>query len=750
MKFGLVVGIILACFLIFINVSKICANSQIIGWDPGLTKKLAAGIHPNSANYFELCPDAVNGKCYGEIPAGKGFYTIANDELCKINSGNNFYLNEYNKNVPCPFEFSWEEDSGDVVADLKIDTTDFTSSITPNIYLGLQENVPYGDVYLGVDQIADINGIDKAHLKFKASYCFGSATDQMDIDSHRRARFLYHIVWYNPVKEKSYGVSINLLDFRQHLNDGSNIGADNYLFYETDETNNCVIQLGGKAWGIIPQDYQPIFDASVNCSFANQANDPWIEVDIPISDILNKLKFEGYLNNDDLNGDITCLIVGGVELWGRLSASMEVKDHYFTVKSLELDCNPDHTDSTGKCHHDCGASAGCHGKTPNTCSSNSLKKCNSTCQEVSSCGDGTCNCGETSTNCSGDCPTINYLPIGTLDQANQTQIAGWVYDQNVGSNPIDVHIYIDNKFAGSTTANQSRSDLVSAGVTPDPNHGFSFSTPFGLSVGKYTINVYAINQPQGTNPELNGSPIVFTISIPDPNPNPLPDPTPDPSPNPTPITYPESTLLKTPDSFKIYVIINQKKKWIPTPEVFETLGYEWTNITIIDKNDLFSIPDYEDNLIRALNDFKVYLIVQGIKRHIPNPEIFLNYGFEWNDIKEVNQETINQYKTSLLIKESKKEEIYYLCPERKIKRWLRSPEIFNSYNNKWEDIQVVSKYEMDSYPESNLIKLYSSNDIYLIEGNKKRLIKTVEEFEREGLDWGKVMGVNGVEFGWFG
>jgi hypothetical protein len=56
---------------------------------------------------------------------------------------------------------------------------------------------------------------------------------------------------------------------------------------------------------------------------------------------------------------------------------------------------------------------------------------------------------------------------------------------------------------------------------------------------------------------------------------------------------------------------------------------------------------------------------------------------------------------------------------------------------------------MDHYPESNLIKLVGDNRVYLIEGNKKRLIKSVEEFERERSDWGRVMGVGEGEFGWF-
>jgi len=90
-------------------------------------------------------------------------------------------------------------------------------------------------------------------------------------------------------------------------------------------------------------------------------------------------------------------------------------------------------------------------------------------------------------------------------------------------------------------------------------------------------------------------------------------------PNGTAPLYPDGTLIKIPESFKVYVIINQKKKWIPTPEVFETLGYQLGNITIITKTVLNKIPNYEDNLIRAIGNYKVYLVVNGISRHLPNP-----------------------------------------------------------------------------------------------------------------------------------
>jgi hypothetical protein len=70
---------------------------------------------------------------------------------------------------------------------------------------------------------------------------------------------------------------------------------------------------------------------------------------------------------------------------------------------LNISCNSNHIDSTGKCNVSCGASVGCDGVSPNACSSNLLKKCNSNCQEISSCGDGTCNCEENLNNCPEDC-----------------------------------------------------------------------------------------------------------------------------------------------------------------------------------------------------------------------------------------------------------------------------------------------------------------------------------------------------------
>ncbi len=65
---------------------------------------------------------------------------------------------------------------------------------------------------------------------------------------------------------------------------------------------------------------------------------------------------------------------------------------------------------------------------------------------------------------------------GALDVADQTRVAGWAL------------------------ADEERIDLVSAGVTSNPNHGFNFDlTQIKLAPGRHTAQVYALRPAAGAN-----------------------------------------------------------------------------------------------------------------------------------------------------------------------------------------------------------------------------------------------------------
>lgn len=213
-------------------------------------------------------------------------------------------------------------------------------------------------------------------------------------------------------------------------------------------------------------------------------------------------------------------------------------------------------------------------------------------------------------------------------------------------------------------------------------------------------------------------------------------------------SLPDGTLIKTPDSNKVYVVIGGEKKWLSTPEVFEQMGYAWSSIKIIATMDMANYTDFEDNLIRAIGEINVYLVINGTKRHIPNPQVFLSYGFSWNDIKEVTKEAKMRYKDAYLIRESGKQEVYYLNPAG-VRKHIPSQTVFDSYQDQWSDVQIISSEEMKAHPVSNLIQLEGSSDVYLIENNVKRHISSPQSFSKYQLNWNHIIAVNRTEFDWY-
>src|SRR3989344_3967461 len=110
------------------------------------------------------------------------------------------------------------------------------------------------------------------------------------------------------------------------------------------------------------------------------------------------------------------------------------------------------------------------------------------------------------------------LPRGTLDSASAGFVKGWAYDADAGSDPIDVHFYIDKQFYGAVRANARRDDLVAARVATEPFHGFVWHPPV-LPAGEHILEAFAINvgpsgvlgTSAGSNPLLTAGRQAFTV-----------------------------------------------------------------------------------------------------------------------------------------------------------------------------------------------------------------------------------------------
>ena len=104
-------------------------------------------------------------------------------------------------------------------------------------------------------------------------------------------------------------------------------------------------------------------------------------------------------------------------------------------------------------------------------------------------------------------------------------------------------------------------------------------------------------------------------------------------------------------------------------------------------------------------------------------------------------------KRSALVKASGESVIYYIN-SLGIKKPVPDGKVFYSYNNKLENVQTITKEELNSYPNFHGISYL--NKVYLLESNLKRLVPSIEVFNKLKLDWTKIVPVNQVEWEYYG
>jgi hypothetical protein len=102
---------------------------------------------------------------------------------------------------------------------------------------------------------------------------------------------------------------------------------------------------------------------------------------------------------------------------------------------------------------------------------------------------------------------------GAVDEANAQRVSGWVVNQRKPDMRVEVHLYIDGRFAASRVADLSRTDMKTTGRARDEHHGFSFDTP-PLDRGEHEARVY-VAQESGAGARrallLIGKPVRFSV-----------------------------------------------------------------------------------------------------------------------------------------------------------------------------------------------------------------------------------------------
>jgi uncharacterized protein YcfL len=171
-----------------------------------------------------------------------------------------------------------------------------------------------------------------------------------------------------------------------------------------------------------------------------------------------------------------------------------------------------------------------------------------------------------------------------------------------------------------------------------------------------------------------------------------------------------------------------------------------------------SIQYYEDfgvnlnnekfSLVKTENKPTVYLIVNNKRHKILSAEIFIDYGFNWNDIKIISTQELEKYPKAKVVKTAENPSVYYIDYNFNQKKFIYTGNIFLAYGNRWEDIITISQKDLESYSNARVIK-GSGPTVYKLENGIKKAISGPTEFLTNGYRWGEIIKVKDLEIDYY-
>lgn len=166
-------------------------------------------------------------------------------------------------------------------------------------------------------------------------------------------------------------------------------------------------------------------------------------------------------------------------------------------------------------------------------------------------------------------------------------------------------------------------------------------------------------------------------------------------------TYQDGDLIRAEGDEKVYLIQDGKKKHITSAAAFESAGYSWADIKVIAFSVVESYEDYSSStLYKTASAPEVYVVVNNRKRHIPSIEVFNAYGFNWSDIAIIPEGGLETYETADLYRASGDTKIYKIANGKKT--WIKTAAEFNAAGYDWNKVIEVDPIELAAYPDSGL------------------------------------------------
>ncbi len=227
-------------------------------------------------------------------------------------------------------------------------------------------------------------------------------------------------------------------------------------------------------------------------------------------------------------------------------------------------------------------------------------------------------------------------------------------------------------------------------------------------------------------------------------------------------TYPDGTLLKSADSPGVYVLSGGKKRLISSMSVLHSRYNTATIVTVpaseiarYEEGSPITFPNYSILLV----DDTYYLVDFETVRPFANAEVVRKLGYNPDEIVEATEADIEGYELGSVIDGSEKYtqgrlvrvknpdalilikgDSFYTVPDPKV-ALAAYPKLKENAGNRAELNGLIDAGNL-LLPNGSLMQMVGSERIYVIDGGKKRQIKSDELFTALGYNKKNIIVVN--------
>ncbi|MFH1749856.1 MAG: N-acetylmuramoyl-L-alanine amidase, partial [bacterium] len=205
-----------------------------------------------------------------------------------------------------------------------------------------------------------------------------------------------------------------------------------------------------------------------------------------------------------------------------------------------------------------------------------------------------------------------------------------------------------------------------------------------------------------------------------------------------------SYLVKKSDDPRVYLVDSGNKIHLKSLDTFYAWGFKWDDITTISQNlvdSLDSVTGSLGYLAKKESDNKVYLLNYKVKYFVPNPTVFYDWGWDWDQVVALSDSFLSNYfessNLSTLIKVSGTRAVYMVDSGDS---WhVRNPATLEAWGLDLSQLKTVPSSVNELLNQkgfiSNLVKTPDQPHVYLIVDQVLHHIPSIEILKALGLSW---------------